>query len=343
MTEYGDFIDFEIERGHIKPLIRMQPRPAPEGVGFVDQISFTFNDDLHSNRAVREFVQEQGGGLPNLDEELVLRRQVGAIVRFVFGLDVGDTRAAGLNFYRTTVSLQDGAGMLSIGGQAGTILVQITGHGLACALAGWQVRLLQVSEILTRFVITRLDVAFDDHEGKHYSVDAAVADYDAGAFGAGGRPPSFEQRGNWRKIDGKGRTVYVGRRENGKLLRVYEKGKQLGDLESDWLRVELELHNKDRVIPFDAVLRPGSYLAGAYVKALAWVAMGEPHERIVTAQMATRITYEALLGHLRRSYGGLIKVILEAEPEALDCLAVVGQGRPVPKRLDLALSALVRA
>lgn len=48
-----------------------------------------------------------------------------------------------------------------------------------------------------------------------------------------------------RAPDGRGRTFYVGRRENGKLLRVYEKGKQLGAENSPWVRIELELHNKD--------------------------------------------------------------------------------------------------
>ena len=51
---------------------------------------------------------------------------------------------------------------------------------------------------------------------------------------------------------------------NGKMLRIYEKGKQLGDSESPWVRVEAELRNKSRVIPWDALTRPGSYLAGAY-------------------------------------------------------------------------------
>jgi DNA relaxase NicK len=48
----------------------------------------------------------------------------------------------------------------------------------------------------------------------------------------------------------------VGKRKNGKLLRVYEKGKQLGDESSPWVRWELELHNRDRVIPWEVLLEP---------------------------------------------------------------------------------------
>ena len=38
----------------------------------------------------------------------------------------------------------------------------------------------------------------------------------------------------------KGRTVYIGARENGELARIYEKGKQQGDPASAWTRIELE-------------------------------------------------------------------------------------------------------
>ena len=53
--------------------------------------------------------------------------------------------------------------------------------------------------------------------------------YLTGQFNAGGNKPSCSQQGNWIEADGSGRTFYVGKRKNGKLLRVYEKGKQLGD------------------------------------------------------------------------------------------------------------------
>lgn len=69
--------------------------------------------------------------------------------------------------------------------------------------------------------------AVDDVEGVH-TVDMSVELYLSGAFGSGGRRPSCHQNGNWIDPDGTGRTFYVGKRENGKLLRVYEKGMQLG-------------------------------------------------------------------------------------------------------------------
>ena len=58
--------------------------------------------------------------------------------------------------------------------------------------------------------------------------------------------------------------MYVGSRKNGKIMRCYEKGKQLGDKKSKWFRSELEIHGKKRVIPFDILTKPTSYFIAAY-------------------------------------------------------------------------------
>jgi phage replication initiation protein len=334
-----DTVEFEIRNGVVVPTLSMTVKPTPKGVGFVDQLSFTFLDDFHRNQPLRKRVAECGGGSVYFDDSQIVTEAVAAFLRDVFGLGVGVKRPAGLNFYRDTWTLLDSSGMVSIGGQQNTILVQITGHGMAKARAGWEQRLHAWSELMTRFVITRLDLAYDDADGQRYSVDRALDDYDAGNFSMGGRPPSCEQRGNWRRFDGLGRSFYVGRRENGKMLRVYEKGRQLGDSASEWVRIELELHNKDRFIPFDAILRPGAYLAGAYT-AVEFVSHGEPHSKIATSQKIVKMTYDAFLRHFSRSYGGLLGVILSVEESALNLLADLAKGRPMPRRLDLALSAL---
>jgi len=332
-----DFLDYEIVRGRVVPKVVMIPKPCRAGVGFVDQISFTFRDDWHHNKRLREW-GAVGGGLsaPLLSHDEVIEHQVAPAVRRIFGLRLGERRPVGLNFYQMTWTLEGGAGMVSIGGQGGTILVQVTGHGLACALDGWEARLREFAGLASRCVITRVDVAFDDLDGA-FSVDEAVEAYREGGFTLRGRPPGVEQRGNWLCPDGRGRTFYVGRRENGKLLRVYEKGKQLGAETSPWVRIELELHNKDRVIPWDILDRPGAYLAGAY-SALEWVADRGEVCRIGTLQNVVKITYEALVGHLRRSYGGLLRVMQECEGNFLEVIEKVGEGRRTPARLDFALA-----
>lgn len=341
---YGDLDlpEVTIERGELVARMVMVPKETPKGVGFIDQLSFTFNDDFETNFQLRRFAAKHGGGIGEITDEGVITRQVAAILAYVFGLEVGAKRPAGLNFYKDTWSLTEGCGMVSIGGQKGTILVQITGQGMACAREGWQGRFKQLIKIANRLVFTRVDLAFDDLQGQHYSVDRAVQDYKDNRFTARGRPPSCEQRGNWIRPDGKGRTFYVGRRENGKMLRVYEKGRQLGDSDSEWVRVELELHNADRIIPYDVLDRPGAYLCGSYV-ALDWMQAAEGVERIATLRKVAAITYDNLIGHLRRSYGGLIRVVLECEESALSFFVSMSRHRPLPRRLDLALMPLVPA
>lgn len=344
LSRYGDLDipEFTIRKGRVEVHHTMQPKEAPRGTSFVDQLSFTFLDDVHKAKPVRDYLKSLGVVRNPIEDKDVITNQVDAILNHVFGLRVGDKRLSGLNFYHHTWNLVEKAGMVSIGGQAGTILVQITGHGLACARQGWQERLAEFAKAATRFVITRCDLAYDDHDGQQYSTARALQDYQEGRFTARGRPPSCEQRGNWIRPDGKGLSFYVGKRENGKMLRVYEKGRQLGDTESEWVRVELELHNKDRYIPFDVIERPECYLAGAY-SALEWVCDADQVERIATLRKVAMISYETLVGHMRRSYGGLIKVMLTCEEAVLDRLAALAENRPVPMRLDLALSPLAPA
>ena len=52
-----------------------------------------------------------------------------------------------------------------------------------------------------------------------------------------------------------------------KLLRAYEKGKQLGDKNSEWVRLEVELKAKHTHIPFDAVINP-LITSSTYIHAL---------------------------------------------------------------------------
>lgn len=334
-----DVLEFEIKRGKLVPVAKMRPRRCPVGVGFIDQISFTFQDDFHHNRELRRLAVLGGGvGAVLLRHEEVVKLQLAPLVKWVFGLELGERRGAGLNFYEMTWTLLEGAGMLSIGGQGGTVLVQITGHGLACASAGWEGRLEKVCETSKRFRITRVDLAYDDHDGG-YGVDKAVADYVAGGYTLRGRPPGVEQRGNWVAPDGKGRTLYIGKRENGKLLRVYEKGRQLGDAASEWVRIEVEYHNKDREIPLEVLRNPGGFLAGAYT-ALEWIGQGVAVSRIGTLRKIAGLTYSALVGHLRQAYGGLLNVMLECEADPLKALQAVADGRGVPRRLNLALAAI---
>ena len=241
----------------------------------------------------------------------------------------------GLHGYTHSFEFEHGKTLFAFGEQRGTAFVSIGSDG--CALVpDWPVFVELFRERL-QARLTRWDGAMDDFEGVH-SVDEAVALYQAGAFNAGGRKPSHSADGDWIDPKGNGRTFYVGRRKNGKLLRVYEKGKQRGEPDSPWGRWEVELHNVDRVIPWEVLLEPGRYLAGAY-PALAWVQ--EDASRIETLRHTDGITYDGLIRHGRRTYGRLINTMLEREGNADEVVARLR--RPgVPKRLALTEGLRVR-
>ena len=67
--------------------------------------------------------------------------------------------------------------------------------------------------------------------------------------------------------------------------------------------IEVEFHNKDRIIPFDVLLEPGRYVAGAY-PCLRWIS--DQVSRIPTIANAASTSYDALMRHARNAYGQLI-------------------------------------
>lgn len=110
--------------------------------------------------------------------------------------------------------------------------------------------------------ITRVDLACDVWAGDRIK-DVCEA-YKAGSFDVRGQRPKESQAGSW--ISGHSRTLYVGKRETGKMFRAYEKGDQLfGEEANDpWIRYEVELRNNARVLSLDVLTRPADFFAGAY-------------------------------------------------------------------------------
>lgn len=162
-------------------------------------------------------------------------------------------------------------------------------------------RLYEEIKNIPALKITRIDLAHDDYAGKH-SIKRALSKAKKGQFNSGGRPACYmyvesghltekmlkenfkdlkeisneSTKSTAKKtfgfIPSKGKTLYIGSRESGKLLRIYEKGKQLGDMKSKWVRWEVELHSSQRVIPLDAMVKPSEYLAATY-PALAFLSV----------------------------------------------------------------------
>ena len=217
-------------------------------------------------------------------------------------------------------------GLVGFGGahQRGTVHVSL--NGTACRLVrDWEVVRAWGEEQLA--VITRVDCAHDDFSGDVLNIEQALRWDDDGAYSANGRPPSvmfIDDRGR-----GSGKTFNVGKRQNGKFLRIYEKGRQLGDPLNPWVRAEVEFRNSGRVIPWDVVTSPGRYLAGAYP---ALRCLSAEQSRIATSKRIAVITFDRMVSNLRQVGGksvNLISQVLDGDCEAV-VASLVRDG--IPKR-----------
>jgi phage replication initiation protein len=213
--------------------------------------------------------------------------------------------------------------------QAGRWLLQLTGVG--CQFVPDWADLRDLLEQLDAR-ITRLDLAVDLLHGE-YTVDDARDWHGLGGFQASGkgRPPSTSFAGDWDGLI-KGRTYYVGNSTNGKCLRVYEKGKQLGEPDSEWVRFEVQFGNRDRVIPFEALTDRDAFFAGAY-PALQEVVSAAARV-IETTRTGGEVTLAHLLHHLRRCYGKLIDVLSSDVGATSSALVQEVRIVGIPRRLN---------
>lgn len=236
--------------------------------------------------------------------------------------------------WRLSLRMTDGTlievGAVAMGGesQKGRWLLQLTGKG--CGLVrDWP----SLQELLEGFAATlsRIDLAVDFLDGE-YTVDDAVDLYEDGAFINRGRNPEFDAQGAWNQDGKKGRTVYIGKLKNGKSLCVYEKGKQLNDLDSKWNRFEVRLGNRDRVIPLDVLTNPDKYFVGAY-PALAGL-LESAAEEIPTVHTEVKTSIAHLLHHMSRCYGKAIHQTMQltacSTADLVEEMRVVG----LPRRVE---------
>ena len=227
-------------------------------------------------------------------------------------------------------------GTVAMGGgtAGGTMMLDLTGKGCSF-VKDWQAVYCTMQDLDAR--ITRVDTALDLFEG--FRLDDFNAMYFAGDFNAGGRIPSrrWYEVGDMHSPFAGGRTLYLGKKANGKELCIYEKGKQLGDPESEWIRVEIRFGNRDRVIPHDVVLDPTRFFAGAFV-ALENLVETLP-ERIPTEQKELAVEERSIVlkrinHYLKQQFGkGIYQLALEVQRDyqaLFESIHVVG----VPRRLE---------
>lgn len=327
-------------------VLRDHPACQPDK-GEVSIDTFSFTIDLNVIRSMKYsgkdlIIIDEVLKDPTTDDNWFLWLAFSQFLSDLFGPAVPPASdfTTGRNFFQWSLPLTDRCGFVAFGGN--NKVVDCTGkekirpERLQVYLSGEGCRRVkdwkQVYHVLQAFEeyspkITRVDIAYDDHEGQR-DVDFAADSYRAGLFAGGGRPPKGQRIDDMGSGDGN--TFYVGSRDSGRYLRVYEKGKQLGDSTSPWVRWEIELSAKQIDIPLQVLLYPRRYLAGSY-PCLDWIARARLI--IETAKKREHIEFEHLVSHGRRAYGALINYMLTKREMTNDEIVGALLRNAIPGRL----------
>ena len=241
------------------------------------------------------------------------------------GLTLADEAGKG-RFYASRVSIRDAAGehvgLIEMGGQSTvrqdgirTCRIELTGAGCKAfggARSGHAKRWLELRAKLesTAGRLTRVDVCADDYAGL-YPISMAMQWLAAGEFDNRGQKVKRQLLNDFDSGDGK--TLYIGSRQSEKFLRVYEKGRELGDPESEWVRYEAEFKaSRRKELSLDILRDPDAYLRGAYpvlhfVRAMAL--------RIDPTDAAAAACWKSCRRHLRRQYGATLNFVVRHTPD----------------------------
>ena len=219
-----------------------------------------------------------------------------------------------------------------------SLCIELTATGLNAAKDGWEQRLYNFSQMkeVHGFRYTRVDLAHDFLSGE-YSVNDALTAYRNGAFTNSFTKPKLRLEGDdWYNETKHGRTLYVGTRLSSRMLRFYEKGKQLGDSESPWVRCELELRSNDLIIPLDVVVQPGDYLSALYPELNRLFgengvfAQSQP-KKIAIKQRMVQAGIEHSIKYLRMQGSRAINMLLELGKSAEEIMRLFDPDVGVPK------------
>lgn len=287
-----------------KPKLQTIRKPTNKQIAFIDWISVSFHVATINPKFVRtgqdddEYMEMCRSAVMDLSPSLMS----------IFGKKYHITKQfqKGRNFYQYSFDIGEGLGFVCIGGekQKNTVSITLSGNGLSMAQNGWEFQLFNFLENAQRGKITRIDLAHDDIKGEYLNVYELDKLESAGGFHCGGARSSVRHDGNWKYKDpnNQGLTLYVGNRTSGKMMRAYEKGKQLGETDSKWTRVEVEYKSSDRIIPFDVLLNPSAYFMGAY-PCFETLFQFETSEKIKTKKKTVEVTLEHSFEVIKKQFG----------------------------------------
>lgn len=254
-----------IEGGKVKFATEGRQIEAKDQGGVIcDYLRFTVLRDRLPGHKTRLMPEDSS------DEDIArwLAIQFAGLLGYTFGV-----QRTGRDYYEHTFTIENAFGheVASVSGggdsQRDTFCFTLKGEGCTYALPHWENRVADFFEPMFP-KITRIDLARDCWDHGQLCIESAVQAYKDHAFSYRHRRPKHAEYGSW--LDGEefggqhSRTFQVGKRESGKLIRIYEKGHQFGMMDSQWVRAEVELRSVNRVIPWEALTKPGDYFAGAY-------------------------------------------------------------------------------
>lgn len=316
--------------------------PADNEIAIVDWVNFTIGIETLGPAFFEPMTPE------NMDSVcLSAITQLDEHLEYIFGFATTAKNNSGRNFYKQSYVLGRDMGLVCIGGQRNTILVMLSGKGCSFATDGWERRLYTfLTNIAKRAKLTRVDLAHDDFSGEKINVDWAEeqdTNSEKGTgFQNGARKPNVEHKGNWKRPNGRGRTLNIGSRESGMYVRVYEKGRAEGDPEDNWQRAEIEFKACDRILPFDMLLAPSEYFMGSY-PCFAELKNDLQPAKIESLKKNASISAKAALETIKHQYGKYINLFKEVfEPEELINLISHPDKYAYPKRLDHVLLTAMR-
>lgn len=333
--------------------------PVNGEIAVIDALNFvvhpdTFDTELHQNMINPDIDNDKKRKLAT-----EMAYQIGNVLRLIMGDDFADIHDTGVsrNRYHYTFRIGDPSMPLGLIGihnfntDNPSVLVMIYGEGTHVAETWWEFGLFQwLDTTAIGAKISRCDLAHDDIEGLYSSAELADESDTNGGFALTNKLPNVQHLGDWKRHEGRGRTLQVGSRANGKLYRGYEKGKQLGNSESPWFRHEVELGNKSRIIPLDILLYPSEYFAGTYpyMTEIAQYATANENfcpTRIETIKKTMNISFHKSVQVVKHQFGRYMRVfrdIYKDDSEILEML-VTEKTDYYPKRLRLFEKMIFRA
>ena len=278
------------------------------------------------------------------EDELFLQK-AGQFLFDVFGFNLS-ARGNGRNGYAKTAEMgvigdkRIKYGFIAWSGkekQGDTVCLHLSGTGITAAFDGWERRLYDWLALNAPFSkITRCDLAHDFFNGE-YTPMQAYFDWIGGLYKSRNTQPVADMAGlGWLNEPDKGRTIYIGSRKNGsRVVRVYEKGIEQGDKTSSWVRFELQLRNRDIIIPLDILLYPGEYLTAAYpICETLFTKYTDTPKKTERVRKMQEISVEHCVKHMSIQASPTLKMLLEMGFDSDEIIQIaLNTSAKLPKRL----------